>query len=69
MSDFTSAHSTPVTSIRAFCIHCMGFQVSEVSKCNSSKCPLFPYRNGKRPQEGKKIGLKESLQIAKENGS
>jgi len=69
MRDFRHYHATPIKAIRAFCVHCMGFQTHEVSKCTAMNCPLFPYRMGKRPAHSQCIGLKESLKIAEKNGS
>ena len=49
MDDFTTHHATPMTSIKVFCLQCMGYQKKEVPLCTAPKCPLFPYKLGKRP--------------------
>lgn len=41
---------TPMKSIRAKCLDCCGGVSKEVRLCTSEKCPLFPYRFGKRPK-------------------
>lgn len=43
---------SPLTGIRAFCVSCMGGQVSEVSDCPSVKCPLYNFRMGHNPYHG-----------------
>lgn len=40
---------TPVKAIRAKCLDCCCGQAKEVRLCPLKKCPLFPYRFGKRP--------------------
>lgn len=35
--------------IRKKCLDCCGFQASEVRKCVSTDCDLWPYRMGKDP--------------------
>ncbi|MGA2775652.1 MAG: hypothetical protein ABSE81_06295 [Candidatus Omnitrophota bacterium] len=47
---------TPVKAIRAKCLDCSGFQPSEVRRCESEDCPLFPYRLGKNPN---RVGIKK----------
>lgn len=42
---------TPLKSIRAKCIDCMCGSAHEVRQCPSAKCPLWPFRFGKRPKE------------------
>ena len=42
---------TPVQSIRAECIKCMGGYLKEVRICDSLDCRSWPYRFGKRPTE------------------
>jgi len=39
----------PLKAIRAKCLDCCGGISKEVSLCEISDCPLFPYRFGKRP--------------------
>ena len=40
---------TPMKAIRAKCIDCCGTS-HEVKLCAVEKCPLYPYRFGKRPK-------------------
>jgi hypothetical protein len=42
---------TAVKSIRAKCLDCSNDQPKEVRLCPVIKCPLWPYRMGKRPKE------------------
>ena len=44
---------TPLSAIRAKCLDCCAGQVAEIRRCGLESCPLFPYRMGKRPKEGK----------------
>ncbi len=41
---------TPIKAIRAKCLECACKRPSEVRKCESYECPLFPYRMGKNPK-------------------
>ena len=38
---------TPLQAIKRTCCECMGFVKSEVDKCTSLMCPLYPFRKGK----------------------
>ena len=42
-------HLTYLQSIRKFCIECMGGSPQLVENCPSSKCKLYPFRLGKKP--------------------
>jgi len=42
-------HLTPVKAIRSKCYECVGGRPSEVRKCDTVKCPLYPYRLGHNP--------------------
>lgn len=42
---------TPIKAIRVHCIECSGGQNKEVKECPITKCPLYPYRMGKRPKK------------------
>lgn len=42
---------TPMKAIRAKCLDCSCQQPREVRLCTVKKCPLWPYRMGKRPKE------------------
>lgn len=47
--------NTPLVKImREKCIECCGFEISEVRKCVSTTCPLWPYRMGKNPFQSAK---------------
>lgn len=65
--DFRDYHTTPINSIRAFCITCMGYQIQQVSRCTATNCPLYPYRAGKRPKTGESqaVGLIIALNLSK----
>ena len=65
MADFKTKHTTPINSIRAFCLQCVGYQTSEVKLCTAHKCPLYPYRMGYRPKNSKPIGLKKAINLSK----
>ena len=41
---------TPIKSIRAFCVYCMGGQSRLVEGCTAPECPLFSYRQGRNPK-------------------
>ena len=45
--------ATPLKAIRAKCLDCACGNRAEVRRCELGKCPLHPYRFGKRPNEGK----------------
>lgn len=36
-------------AIRYMCSECMGYQPSEIDKCTSKTCPLYPFRFSKDP--------------------
>ena len=42
---------TPMKAIRAKCLDCSCQQPKEVRLCTVKKCPLWPYRMGKRPKK------------------
>ena len=42
---------TPIKAIRSKCLDCCNGSPYEVRKCVIPKCPLWPYRLGKRPTE------------------
>ncbi len=44
-----SKKSTPIKSIRAYCLQCQGGSPKEVRLCSAQACPLYPYRMGKNP--------------------
>lgn len=41
---------TPMKAIRAKCIDCCGGNIYEPRYCTVERCPLHPYRLGKRPK-------------------
>ena len=45
------AKLTPIKAIRAKCIDCSGRDLREIRECAITKCPIWPYRMGKRPKE------------------
>lgn len=38
------AVASPRTAIKAFCLHCTGYQRIEVRNCTCERCPLHKYR-------------------------
>lgn len=46
---FLMKNLTPMRAIRKKCLDCCAFQPKEVTLCTAEKCPLYPYRMGKRP--------------------
>ncbi len=44
---------TPIKAIKAKCKDCSGGSVQEARLCQAFECPIWPYRNGKRPEKGK----------------
>ena len=49
MEQLTAKKLTPMKAIRAKCLDCSGESAKEVRLCPIKKCPLYPYRFGKRP--------------------
>jgi len=47
------AQTKPLPAIRLFCLECMGGQGSEVRSCDTTECPLHPFRLGSRPKRDK----------------
>lgn len=41
--------ATAAKAIRAFCISCSGDVAAEVRRCQVTRCPLWPWRMGKKP--------------------
>lgn len=39
----------PLKAMREKCIDCCGGMIYEPKQCTATKCPLHPYRLGKRP--------------------
>ena len=44
-------NTTPIKSIRKFCIDCQGGSFKEVRLCTAHDCPLYAYRMGTRPSQ------------------
>ena len=42
---------TPLKAIRAKCIDCCCGQLHDIRECTLMKCPLHPYRMGRRPKD------------------
>lgn len=57
---------SPLTGIRAFCVSCMGGQVSEVASCPSRECPLYNFRNGHNPYHGLHVQKEKIMPMASE---
>lgn len=41
--------TSPVKALRARCLHCCGFEKTEVRKCADFACPSWPFRMGHNP--------------------
>jgi hypothetical protein len=66
---FTSHHMTPLTSIRAFCLLCVGDCEAGVRRCTDMRCPLYPYRMRQRPDTTKSSQVSlTSFKISFRNG-
>ena len=50
------AKLTPIKAIRAKCIDCSCGELREIRECPITKCPIWPYRMGKRPKEDTEDG-------------
>lgn len=46
---------SPLRAIRAKCLDCCGGQPSEVRACPVTRCDLYPFRLGKRPQNNRAV--------------
>jgi len=44
-------YDTPVKAIRKKCLDCSCGQPKEIRLCPIIKCPLYPYRMGRRPSQ------------------
>ena len=49
------AKITPMKAIRKKCLECSCGSFNEVKLCPVEKCPLYPYRFGHRPVQGREI--------------
>lgn len=55
MEQLTAKKLKPIQAIRAKCLDCCCGNYQEVRLCTIGKCPLYPYRFGKRPKIDKSI--------------
>lgn len=53
---------TPMKAIRAKCLDCCCGQSKEVRLCTAEKCPLYPYRMGKRPKNDELLNEEDSTE-------
>jgi len=44
-------YDTPLKAIRKKCLDCSYWQPKEVRECKVIKCPIYPYRFGRRPNK------------------
>ena len=44
-------YSTPLKAIRKKCLNCSYWSTKEVRECTVIKCPIYPYRFGRRPDK------------------
>ena len=52
-AQFRDRITNPASAVRAFCVMCMGGNVTYVRDCEAVGCPLWPFRTGKNPLFGK----------------
>lgn len=57
--------TSPLKAIKAFCVDCMGGQVTYVKDCTSTNCPLYKFRFGKNPYNTRQL-TDEQRQAASE---
>ena len=55
---------TPMKAIREKCLDCCCGSAQEVRLCPAQKCPLWPYRMGKRPSTLVKGKAAENVELA-----
>ena len=53
-------YDTPVKAIRKKCLDCSCGQPKEIRLCPIIKCPLYPYRMGRRPSQATIDTINES---------
>lgn len=58
---------TPLKAIRAKCVDCCCGNRAEVRRCSLLRCPLYPYRMGKRPKGCSDTTEEETLLNTPEN--
>jgi ribosomal protein L44E len=42
-------HATPLKAVRRYCLRCCNDSAHEVKLCSATRCPLWPFRHGRRP--------------------
>ena len=52
-------YETPVKAIRKKCLDCSYWSPKEVRECTVIKCPIYPYRFGRRPDKATKDTLQQ----------
>ena len=52
-------YSTPLKAIRKKCLNFSYWSPKEVRECTVIKCPIYPYRFGRRPDKAIKDTLKQ----------
>ena len=58
---------TPMKAIRAKCIDCCCGEKKEIRLCPIERCPLWPYRMGKRPVKDTDIDKKDREQKSRDS--
>lgn len=61
---------SPLKSIRAFCIYCMGGNAQLANGCTAkATCPLYPYRNGSNPHRNDPANVTPAMLKAREESA
>ena len=58
---------TPLKAIRAKCLDCSNDQRKEVKECPITKCPIWPYRMGKRPAVDESVNKGEFAEKSRDS--
>lgn len=56
---------TPLQAIKQWCYECSGENRAEVDRCSKPTCPLYPYRKGHNPPNGR-VMTDEQREAARE---
>lgn len=56
---------SPLKAIRLKCLDCSCGSSNEVKLCPASKCPLYPFREGRNPNIGKRELTEEQKEAAR----
>jgi hypothetical protein len=51
--------TSPIKAIRAKCMECSNYSITEVRECPTTDCPLYPFRFGKNPYRTKRVLTEE----------